>query len=109
MRLDRVAIDRFALVCRAAELAPGHVLWHHQIACGLLLSQGYIVQMPNGCGKTLAIALAAAYNALSGSATHLATVNDYLAERDARWMGPLYQLLGLSVGVLFSSQSPCVA
>ena len=102
---DANALRRLSLVGRAVEVASGHSLWHHQIVCALLLNRGVIVEMPNGAGKTLAIAVAAA-SSLGASTTHIVTSNDYLAERDARWMAGLYHLLGLRVGVVFSSQSP---
>jgi preprotein translocase subunit SecA len=103
--VDDGTIASLALVCRAAEVALGHPPWHHQIIGALLLSRGVILEMPNGSGKTLCAALAAALNCLAGKRTHIVTHNDYLAERDTRWMGPLYDLFGLSVGVLFSDQS----
>ena len=104
-REDKLTIRRLALICRAAEVALGHTPWHHQILGGLLLNRGLIVEMPNGSGKTLAAALTACLHSTLGNRTHIATYNDYLSERDMRWMGPLYQLLGLSVGVVFSEQS----
>jgi len=103
--LDHALVKRLGLVCRAAEVALGHTPWHHQVVCALLLNLGLIVEMPNGSGKTLAVALAAAVNSSSGKRTHVTTSNDYLSERDMRWMGPIYQLLDLSVGVCFSDQS----
>ena len=103
--LDDRAVGNLALVCRAAEVALGHPPWHHQIVAALLLYRGVVLEMPNGTGKTLCAALAAGLNAVAGKRTHVATHNDYLAERDTRWMGRLYTLLGLTAGVLFSSQS----
>src|SRR5215211_3735404 len=103
--LDRGLVKRLGLACRAAEVALGHTPWHHQVVCALLLHLGLIVEMPNGSGKTLAVALAAAVNSSSGKRTHVTTSNDYLTERDMRWMGPIYHLLGLSVAVCFSDQS----
>jgi len=104
-RIDPLGIKPYSLVCRAAEVALGHVPWHHQVVCALLLNQSRIVQMPNGSGKTLAAALTAGFNGLLGERTHIATANDYLAERDLRWMGPLFQLLDLAAGVIFTDQS----
>jgi len=104
-RLEPTQLRLFSLVCRAAEVAMGYSPWHHQVVTALLLNRGLIVQLPNGSGKTLAIAMAASFAALSGNNAHLVTSNDYLAERDARWMGKLYQLLGLSVGIVFTKQS----
>lgn len=103
--LDRALAKRLGLACRAAEVALGHTPWHHQVVCALLLNLGMIVEMPNGSGKTLAVALAATVNSSSGKRTHITTSNDYLSERDMRWMGPIYHLLGLSVSVCFSDQS----
>lgn len=102
---DTFLLRCMSLACRAAEVATGHSPWHHQIVCALLLKRGMLVEMANGSGKTMAIALAAA-SSLGSERVHIATSNDYLAERDARWMAPLFDLLGLSVGVLFTSQSP---
>lgn len=104
-KTDNLTVRELALICRAAEVTLGYTPWHHQIIASLLLYQGMIVEMPNGAGKTLAASLAAGLNAIAGNRTHIATFNDYLSERDTRWIGPLYQLLGLSVGVIFSAQS----
>jgi preprotein translocase subunit SecA len=104
-RLDPASLRRLSFVCRAAEVALNQSPWHHQVVCALLLHRGTIVQLPNGCGKTLAIGLASGFNGLLGKATHIATSNDYLAERDVRFLGPFYRLLGLSVGVIFTAQS----
>jgi preprotein translocase subunit SecA len=95
----------YSLACRGSVVALGILPWHHQIVTALLLAQGNIVQVPNGSGKTLAIALAAVFSALTGGNAHIATQSDYLAERDLRWMGKLYTLLGLSSGVVFTKQS----
>jgi preprotein translocase subunit SecA len=71
-----------------------------QLIGGMVLHQGTIAEMATGEGKTLVATLPAYLNALSGKGVHIVTVNDYLAKRDAQWMGPLYQALGLSVGVI---------
>ena len=71
-----------------------------QLIGGIVLHQGKIAEMKTGEGKTLVATLAAALNALTGRGVHLVTVNDYLARRDAQWMGPIYHFLGLSVGVI---------
>ena len=71
-----------------------------QLIGGIVLHQGKIAEMKTGEGKTLVATLAVALNALKGEGVHLVTVNDYLAKRDARWMGPIYHFLGLSVGVI---------
>lgn len=75
-----------------------------QMIGGLTLHQGKIAEMRTGEGKTLVATLSAYLNALSGDAVHVITVNDYLARRDAQWMAPLYQALGMSVGVIQSYQ-----
>src|SRR5688572_25092115 len=71
-----------------------------QLVGGMMLHQGKIAEMATGEGKTLVATLPAYLNALPGKGVHIVTVNDYLAKRDAQWMGPLYQALGLSVGVI---------
>jgi preprotein translocase subunit SecA len=104
-KIDQTTIRGLSLVCRAAEVAMGFNVWNHQIVCALLLQSGKIVEMPNGSGKTLVAGIAAGFNCLPGKKTHIVTCNDYLAERDVRGIGRMYQLLGLKVGVLFSDQS----
>lgn len=104
-KIDKLTILRLALVCRVVETVHNYTPWRHQIAAALLLRQGIIVELPNGSGKTLAAALAAGLNGISGLKTHVATANDYLAERDLRWMGPIFLALGLSCGVSFSQQN----
>ncbi len=71
-----------------------------QMIGGIVLHRGQIAEMKTGEGKTLVATLPLYLNALTGRGTHLVTVNDYLARRDARWMAPIFQMLGLSVGVL---------
>src|SRR5262249_57470219 len=71
-----------------------------QLMGGIVLHQGKIAEMATGEGKTLVATLPAYLNALPGLGTHVVTVNDYLARRDAQWMGPIYHALGLSVGVI---------
>lgn len=104
-KINVFLISRLSLAGRAAEIVLGYGPWHHQIVCAIYIMLGYIIDMPNGSGKTLAAAMAAAAHCLSGKQVHIATANDYLAERDLRWMGALYNLLGLSGGVLFTPQS----
>ena len=77
-----------------------------QLIGGVVLYEGKIAEMRTGEGKTLVATLPVYLNALAGEGVHIVTVNDYLAERDANWMRPLYEMLGLSVGVIFSGQSP---
>ena len=76
-----------------------------QLIGGMALHDGKIAEMRTGEGKTLVATLPAYLNALPDHSVHLVTVNDYLAQRDAAWMGPLYEFLGLSVGVVRSGQS----
>ena len=97
--LDDLLPEAFA-VCREAsqrQLAMRH--FDVQLLGGIVLHQGKIAEMKTGEGKTLVATLPLYLNALSGKGTHLVTVNDYLAKRDAQWMGPVYHALGLSVGV----------
>src|SRR6058998_1707210 len=92
--------DAFA-VCR--EMAKRKLEMRHfdvQLIGGIVLHQGKISEMKTGEGKTLVATLALYLNALSGEGAHLVTVNDYLAKRDAQWMGPIFHSLGLSIGVL---------
>src|SRR5690606_38217235 len=77
-----------------------------QMIGGMVLHQGKIAEMRTGEGKTLVATLPAYLNALTGRGVHLVTVNDYLARRDAAWMQPLYEFLGLSVGVVVPGQGP---
>ena len=97
--LDDLLPEAFA-ACREAsrrQLAMRH--FDVQLLGGIVLHQGKIAEMKTGEGKTLVATLPLYLNALSGKGTHLVTVNDYLAKRDAQWMGPVYHALGLSVGV----------
>ena len=73
-----------------------------QLIGGMVLHDGSIAEMKTGEGKTLTATLAVALNALAGKGVHLVTVNDYLARRDAEWMKPIYDMLGVSVGILQS-------
>lgn len=103
---DDVVVESFALVRAAAtrtvELRPFDV----QLWGGLVLLDGMVAEMETGEGKTLTATLAAATAALAGIPVHIITVNDYLAERDATWMGPLFSALGLSVGVIKQGMDP---
>jgi preprotein translocase subunit SecA len=98
--LDDLLVEAFA-VCR--EAARRTVRMRHfdvQLMGGMVLHRGTIAEMATGEGKTLVATLPAYLNALPGLGTHIVTVNDYLARRDAQWMGPIYHALGLSVGVI---------
>ncbi|HEX6349610.1 MAG TPA: preprotein translocase subunit SecA [Candidatus Dormibacteraeota bacterium] len=98
--LEDVLIEAFAVVREAARRTIGLRPYDVQLVGGIVLHEGKIAEMKTGEGKTLVAALPLYLNALAGRGTHLVTVNDYLARRDAGWMGPVYHLLGLSVGVI---------
>jgi len=98
--LDDILPEAFAAVREASKRAIGLRHYDVQLIGGIALHEGKIAEMRTGEGKTLAATLPLYLNALEGKGAHLVTVNDYLARRDARWMAPIYDLLGLSVGVL---------
>ncbi len=98
--LDDLLPEAFAAVREASKRTIGQRHYDVQLIGGIALHQGKIAEMRTGEGKTLVATLPLYLNALTGKGTHLVTVNDYLARRDARWMGPIYHALGLSVGVL---------
>jgi len=98
--LDDLLPECFALVREAGKRALGMRHYDVQMVGGMVLHQGRIAEMKTGEGKTLVATLPVVLNALSGKGVHLVTVNDYLAKRDAAWMGKLYNFLGLSVGVI---------
>jgi len=98
--LDDLLPECFALVREAGKRALGMRHYDMQMVGGIVLHQGRIAEMKTGEGKTLVATLPVVLNALSGKGVHLVTVNDYLAKRDAAWMGKLYNFLGLSVGVI---------
>ena len=102
--LDRLLPEAFAVVREAARRALGMRHFDAQVIGGMVLHQGKIAEMRTGEGKTLVATLAAYLNALSGRGVHVVTVNDYLARRDAEWMGKIYGFLGLSVGVVVPGQ-----
>jgi preprotein translocase subunit SecA len=93
-------IESFALVLEAARRATGLAAHDVQIVAGLALADGKIAELPTGEGKTLAAVFTASHFALLGRPVHVLTFNDYLARRDAAWMGPAYWLLGLSAGAV---------
>src|SRR3982075_1629165 len=97
--LDELLIEAFAICREAGRRTIGLRHFDVQLVGGVVLHQGKIAEMKTGEGKTLVASLALYLNALAGRGVHLVTVNDYLARRDAGWMGPIYHLLGLSVGV----------
>ena len=96
---DELLIEAFALCREASRRTIGLRHFDVQLVGGIVLHQGRIAEMKTGEGKTLVASLALYLNALPGEGVHLVTVNDYLARRDAGWMGPIYHLLGLSVGI----------
>ena len=99
-RLDDLQIEAFAMVREAAKRALGQRHFDVQLIGGTVLHGGKIAEMKTGEGKTLVATLPAYLNALTGDGVHVVTVNDYLARRDAQWMGAVYDLLGVSVGAL---------
>jgi preprotein translocase subunit SecA len=100
--LDALLPEAYSLAREAARRKLGERLFDVQLMGGVVLHKGKIVEMKTGEGKTLASVPAAYLNSLSGAGVHIITVNDYLAERDAAWMGPIYRLLGVTVGVILS-------
>ncbi len=98
--LDDVLCEVFALVREASSRVMGMRHYDVQLIGGMVLHAGKISEMKTGEGKTLVATLAVVLNALAGKGVHVVTVNDYLARRDAEWMGRLYNFLGLSVGVI---------
>src|SRR5438309_5025987 len=96
---DELLMEAFALCREAGRRTVGLRHFGVQVVGGIVLHQGKIAEMKTGEGKTLVASLALYLNALPGEGVHLVTVNDYLGRRDAGWMGPIYHLLGLSVGV----------
>jgi len=97
---EEILPEAFAVVREASRRTIGLRHFDVQIAGGLILHQGRISEMATGEGKTLVATLPAYLNALLGKGVHIVTVNDYLAKRDSEWMGPIYQFLGLTVGVI---------
>lgn len=100
--LDDLLVEAYAVVREAAKRALGMRHYRVQLIGGIILHQGRITEMRTGEGKTLVATLPAYLNALEGKGVHIVTVNDYLAQRDAEWMGQVYEFLGLSVGVIHS-------
>jgi len=96
--LDSLLPEAFATVREAAKRTLGQRHFDVQLMGGMVLHQGRITEMKTGEGKTLVATLPVYLNALSGKGVHVVTVNDYLARRDAEWMGRVYRFLGLSVG-----------
>jgi preprotein translocase subunit SecA len=99
-KLDDLLVPAFATVREASKRALGMRHFDVQLIGGMILHQGKIAEMRTGEGKTLVATLAVYLNALEGKGVHVVTVNDYLARRDAEWMGRIYNFLGMSVGVI---------
>jgi len=104
--LDDILPEAYAVVREASKRVMQMRHFDVQMIGGIVLHQGKIAEMRTGEGKTLVATLPAYLNALTGKGVHLVTVNDYLARRDAEWMRPLYEFLGLSVGVVVPGQLP---
>ena len=100
--LDTLLPEAFAVVRETSKRTLGMRHFDVQLIGGMVLHGGKISEMRTGEGKTLMATLPAYLNALSGNGVHIVTVNDYLAKRDAGWMGKIYQFLGISVGVIYS-------
>src|SRR2546426_12075554 len=98
--LDEILVEAFAVVREAGRRVLNMRHFDVQLIGGIVLHEGKISEMKTGEGKTLVATLPVYLNALSGRGVHVVTVNDYLAKRDAEWMGKLYKFLGLSVGVI---------
>src|SRR5205085_11474482 len=96
----------FALIREVSTRVHGQRHYDVQLIGGLVLLRGMVAEMETGEGKTLTATLPAATAALAGIPVHIVTVNDYLAARDAAWMKPLYDALGLSVGTVLEGMSP---
>ncbi|HWP94807.1 MAG TPA: preprotein translocase subunit SecA [Gammaproteobacteria bacterium] len=104
--LDDLLPEAFAAVREAGRRRLGMRHFDVQLIGGLALHEGKIAEMRTGEGKTLVATLAAYLNALPGKGVHIVTVNEYLAQRDANWMRPIYEALGLTVGVIVAGQDP---
>ena len=104
--LDDLLPEAFAVVREAGKRVLNMEHFRVQLIGGIILHQGRIVEMKTGEGKTLVSTLPAYLNALEGKGVHIVTVNDYLAKRDAEWMGEIHKFLGLTVGVVLNSMTP---
>ena len=103
--LDTILPEAFAVVREAAKRSIGLRHYDVQLIGGMVLNDGMIAEMKTGEGKTLVATLAAYLNSINNKSVHIVTVNDYLAERDSKWMGKIYEFLGLSVGCITSKTS----
>ncbi|NLM41573.1 MAG: preprotein translocase subunit SecA [Firmicutes bacterium] len=104
--LDDLLVEAFAVVREASRRTLGMRHFDVQLLGGIILHQGRIAEMKTGEGKTLVATLPVYLNALTGEGVHVVTVNDYLAQRDAEWMGTIYKFLGMSVGVIVHGLTP---
>ena len=104
--LDSILPEAYAVVREAAKRTIGQRHYDVQLIGGIVLHQGRIAEMKTGEGKTITETLPAYLNALTGKGVHIVTVNDYLASRDAQWMGKIYRFLGLSVGCIIHDLDP---
>lgn len=103
--LDDILPDAFALVREASDRVLGQRHYDVQLMGGMVLHEGNVAELKTGEGKTLMATLPSYLNALSGKGVHVVTVNDYLAQRDAGWMGQIHHFLGISVGCIINEQS----
>lgn len=103
--VDDILPDAFAMVREASDRVLGQRHYDVQLIGGMVLNEGDVAELKTGEGKTLMATLAASLNALTGKGVHVVTVNDYLAQRDAGWMGQIYHFLGLSTGVIINEAS----
>ncbi len=104
--LEDILFEAFAVVREAGKRTVNMRHFDVQLMGGIVLHEGKIAEMKTGEGKTLVATLSVYLNALSGKGVHVITVNDYLAKRDSEWMGPIYESLGLSVGVIQHDMNP---
>lgn len=104
--LDELLVDAYALVCEAAKRTLGLQPYDVQIMAAIALHERYLIEQHTGEGKTLSAVLPAYLHALTGEGVHVLTFNDYLANRDAEWMGPIYRFLGLTIHSVQAGMSP---
>ncbi len=104
--VDSLLPEAFAALREGSKRSMGMRHFDVQLVGGMTLHNGKIAEMRTGEGKTLVATLAVYLNALTSKGVHVITVNDYLAERDANWMRPLYEFMGLTVGIVLSGQDP---
>ncbi|NIQ15799.1 MAG: preprotein translocase subunit SecA, partial [Candidatus Dadabacteria bacterium] len=104
-KLEEILPEAYAIVREAGKRSLGMRHFDVQLIGGMVLNEGNIAEMRTGEGKTLVATLSAYLNALTGRGVHIITVNDYLAQRDAEWMGNIYSFLGMQTGVIVSGLS----